>query len=472
MRFHVSSLVALLPLLSIGCTPDNAEIVEGSYVAFVSADTSVSLLKGVLDLEQFDGEQWNIDCREFETLTEEQADDRRLPDALPICKKSDLRNSDIGVRDWPGDTDDVNEEPYFPNYTSFGPNHEEWIVQGPYHALAEDLTPWRGEGVVTSEGDIQVSFHHFLPDGSDFRFAFVIDPDFAPRTCVQEGDEVVAEPIDGDWIENWSAEFADYLGGLNEEEASRYAHMSDYVLNGGKVWALTAGAYQLNPSNTDDYWFFPEEYSAGHAAGKFVDERMTARGARYGEPYVYNFMDADSALGITVGATDLWHCDMDADVDPNECPPCDRTEGQWDIDGGGDDFCELGSRVDRVADEVAEELAIINPYDNPTLDYRPLVLHNSGRTPDSREPGLDGWTGMHYNYVTFSKDSVLEEGGVAEGAFSHVLDAEDGKSGVCLSGKFRIDPIKKDLWVADNLREIKLAESDDVKDQDSLCFGK
>ncbi len=468
-------------LVLAACVPNNVTMTEGSYVAFVSADTSTSLLKGEIDLETFGGTTYNIDCREFETLTEEEANDRRLPDALPVCSKKQLRDSDLGVSRWPGDVDDAAEEPYFPNYSVFGPNHEEWIFQGPFHVVTEELVPWRGEGLITAEDDIQVAFHHRLPDGSDFRFAFVIDPDFAPTTCVEEEDteEVVAEAVDGDWLANWSADFAEQLADASEEEAAPYAHMADYVTGGGTVWALTAGAYQLNPSDTEDYWFFPEEYSAGYASGKFVEERMSARAARYGEPYIYNFIDSDSALMVIPGASDIWHCDMNPDEtsgdfqDPMECPMCDRTEGQWDTsDSGGDDFCEMGDRVNRVADEVQEELNLINPNDLGTLNYRPLVLENSWRVPDGREPGLDGWKGMHYNYVVFSKDSGFEEGDRAEGAFSLVMDASDTKSRVFLKGRFVIDPLKKDRWIQDDLKGIKLEESPDVENEEALCFNK
>ena len=476
-------LIFVSPLIVVlaACVPNNATITEGSYVAFVSADTSTSLLKQELDVESFGGTDYNIDCREFETLTAEEAEERRLTDSLPVCSKKELRESDLGVSRWPGDVDDAAEEPYFPNYSVFGPNHEEWIFQGPFRVVSEDLVPWRGEGIITAEEDIQVAFHHRLPDGSDFRFSFVIDPDFAPTTCVEEEStgEVVAEAVDGDWLANWSAEFADQLANASEEEAAPYAHMADYMANGGTVWALTAGAYQLNPSETDDYWFFPEEYSAGYASGKFVEERINARGARYGEPYIYNFIDSDSALMVIPSASDIWHCDMNPDSesgdlqDPEECPVCDRTEGQWDTsNSGGDDFCEMGDRVSRVADEIQEELGLINPNGLDTLNFRPLVLDNSWRVPDGREPGLDGWKGMHYNYVVFSKDSSFEEGGRLEGAFSLVMDASDTKSRVFLKGKFVIDPLKKDKWIQDDLRGIKLDESPDVENEDALCFNK
>jgi hypothetical protein len=453
-RLTIPSAAPIL-LLAMACAPNNAVLTSGEYVAFISADTSSSLLAGDVAFEDWpEKDRWNVDCRAFETLTKKEADALRLPDALDICD-----------RRWPGAIEDA-------------PDHEEWIFQGPFHAVRGDLEPWRGEAVLTSEGDLQIGFHNRLPGGADLRFAFVIDPDMMPTTCAQEDGEVVAEPIDGDWLANWAIELERYIDpasfyeGKNTVETveSSFAHMQKYIDAGGQLWPLNAGSYQVNPENPEENWFFPEEFSAGFAAGKFSEERFVARGARYGEPVVYNLLDADSALGATIPESALWYCDMEQGVDPaEECQPCLSPGSGWGT------HCDVIDRATVVENEIYEEFQRLQPdAANPieTLQLRPIVLHNEWRVPDGRPPGLDGWVEMHYNYVVFDPKSNFKEDGNVSGAFTLVFESENTKSRFFVKGEFEVEGIKNDRWTADDLRAIKLEESPDVKNEDALCVSK
>ncbi|MFT4628799.1 MAG: hypothetical protein ACI8PZ_007495, partial [Myxococcota bacterium] len=251
-------------------------------------------------------------------------------------------------------------------------------------------------------------------------------------------------------------------------EAS-FAHMQKYIDDGGRLWVLNAGSYQVNPQNTDENWFFPEEFQAGYAAGKFSEERFTLRGARYAEPIVYNLLDADSALGATIPESALFYCDMEEEVDPlAECQRCLSPGSGWDTN------CDVVDRAAVVEQEIYEEFQRLQP-DEAGLDIlhmRPLVIENGWRVPDGRPAGLDGWVEMHYNFVVLDSKSKIEEGGSVKGAFTLVFDAESTKSRFMVKGEFEVDKIKKDRWTADDLRGIKLEESPDVKNEAALCVSK
>ena len=179
-------------LLLAGCAPQSATLLSGEYFAFLSDTTSFSLAKGTVDPEDWPAkDMWTVDCRAFESKADREA--QQLPGALDICDTwLDIDDDEVG--DYPPD--------------------ETWMGQTPWWILHENLDPWRGEAIITSEGDFQVGFHHTLPGGEDFRFAFVIDPDFAPKQCDYETGKAVER--DGNWLENWSKD----LKGMKQSSCS------------------------------------------------------------------------------------------------------------------------------------------------------------------------------------------------------------------------------------------------------------
>ncbi len=404
---------ASLPLLlaAAACTPQNAELVNGSYIAFLAENNSLTLEKGRVDPEDY-AVQYDVDCREFASKEDEEA--LKLPDALDIC----------GPNKWP-------------------PVHEEWGGQAGYHVVSEELEPWRGEALITSEGDLQIAFHHRVPGGQDFRFLFSVDPDFSPVTCETEGDTFDHVRKDGaDWVEQWSTELATLEG-----QADEYGTAFDMFdgLWDGRLYFLNAYGYQLNPANTLEYWSLPPYWMSGAAQGKFVEEGFFHRTPRFGEPSVYNLIDASSTAQPT--ASQLWWCDMEEGTDPNDST-CLQNQDEY---------------VRDVASTIRDELNLMmTPADaeEPVLDYMPIVHTNFWREPDGRPPGFDGWSELHYNYVVFSKDSVLEAGGQAEGAFALTFDAGESSSRFFVKGRFVIDKIKKDKWTTPDLQKDKLIEND------------
>jgi hypothetical protein len=456
---HRSSFVLLV---LAACTPNNAELTSGSYIAFEDDGTSLSLAKGELVPADYgDGNFWNMDCRTFASPDDEAAlrigcdeddegcDPKTDPAPINICGQN---------KGWP-------------------PEYEEWAQQSGFRVVTEELDPWRGEGLITSEGDLQIAFHHRVPGGADSRFVISIDPDFAPTTCrnTQSGYELVyydgggdgevpgkdangnGMPDDG-WIERWSNGTEDhpqglaYIASLDEDDPYRAAfdHFEPYL--DGNLWLLNSGGFQLNPSETSDYWFLPDFWQAGAAQGRFVEENVSSRSPRYGEPFIYNFVDVVGTTTTTTvpGVTEeeIWYCYVAPDEDP------------------ADNACLLAQEeeVIGVARGIQDELGfMMSPDGDPDtrkFDYAPIAHTNFWRESDGRASGFDGWSELHYNYIVFSKDSDLSVGGRAEGAFSLTFDATESTTRLFVKGQFVIEKIKRDHWVTKELEQDKLIENE------------
>lgn len=419
----------LVPTLFLAaCAANNAELTEGSYVAFISDRTSLSLTKGTIDPSDYEG-MYEVDCRSFEDGTFASQDDEdslRLEDWVKIC----------GPEVWP-------------------PQYEQWATQAGFFVVEEELEPWRGEALITSEGDLQISFHHRVPGGQDMRFVISVDPDFSPTTCVQDEDgNTERVPMDGDWVGEWSKELQ-WIAEQDDEVREPYSHLEPY-LDDGRLYFLNAFSYQFNPFDTSGSdWDLPEYWIAGAAQSKFVDEVMNHRSARYGEPEIYNNIEANDSTTEASGVSpaDLWYCEMEPG-DDTSAAPC-RNDNYADLE-------EQDAHVREVAAGIHTELERLFTPDadaDPIFSYAPITHTNFWRAPDGRPAGFDGWSELHYNYVVFSGDSDLTEGGRAEGAFSLTFDADISSSRMFVKGSFVIDKIKKDRWKTADLQADKLVEN-------------
>ena len=426
------SIKNLVPLLFLAaCAPQSAELQNGSYVAFMAEGTSLSLSKGEVDPSLYET-SYNLDCRDFEN-----AQDRNLFQL---------------------------EDP-IPCGATFPTEHELWANDAGFRVVTEELEPWRGEAFIGAEGDMQIGFHHRVPGGADMRFLMVVDPNFQPTTCVPSGDGTVSvEPLDGDWIENWSTEL-DTIASANGGVDPAFAHLEPY-LDGGRLFFLNGTSYQVNPLNADpssgnDFWLLPDQFEAGATRGKIAEELLLMRQSIWGRPMVYQVVeDEEDEDAAPFEQTDLWWCRLNEGDNPNnaECA----------FPALYDDMDDLENEVTTVADETYQEYRrMFRPVngEDPVFEYRPITHLNRWREPDGVPAGFDGWGEMHYNYVVFSGDSDLEVGGFAEGAFSLQLEAVDSDTRVILKGQFVIESIKKDRWTTADLRAEK-AEENDVE----LCF--
>ncbi len=413
-------VAVVLATLVGGCAPQNAQLTAGDFVAFLAATDSLTVNKGRVPLgEDVEDDTWElyhtIDCREFETAsTVEETEALRVDAAnrLRIC------DGEANELDWP-------------------PDHETWLDTNGFYAVGETLDPWRGEAVITSEGDIQVAFHHRLPGGEDFRFMFVIDPDFQPKDCVQTADGTATElvDVDGDWVANWSA---------NTEGGSRY-----YLNSGAFMWDPVT-AEENTGSDNPPQWFLPNWWLAGYAAGRTGDDDLRVRTPRYANPELYLALEeSELTAEPTVTDRELFHCYV------GDLPDCSSNQAQCDAIIAQAAECESRINVvETIAANVSEEFASIGIVDVEGLpSSSPVVETNRWRAFQHTDPAsLSRWVEMHYNWVEFDGDpATLEAGDSTSGRFSLFLDAVDSSTRVVVRGTFEIPRLKNDKWTTDYL---------------------
>lgn len=417
-------LVPIALLLAAGCAPQSAVLTEGRYWAFLSDATSMSLAKNSVDPTAFDT-SWNIDCRD---LTNKEREALGLPDPLTgVCV--DGQGGGVNVR------------------------HELWLRQSAWRVVHEPLDPWRGEAVITGEGDLQVGFHHRLPGGEDFRFAFVVDPVFQPTKCdVDENGEVKAVEIDGDWLEHWTAD----LHALDPNDLpGGYEILAPYIGDEeATLFYLNARSVQFNPSETTEVWSIPLEWRAGHAEGKFADELFHSRASRSGDPRLYNFFEETGG-------------ERGAEADPNLLFFCAMNEGEDPTTNA----CMAGkiATVQAIVDETAQELQSVGvaaelvdgAKGKGKAAYRPMMHDNLWRIPDGFPGGFDGWVEYHFNYVVIKGE--IAPGKSVEGVFSILFDGSESNSRFLVQGKFEIPRIKEDKWTTEDLRAIKHEENGTIR---------
>lgn len=384
----------LLLLAAAGCTPNNAELVSGKYLAFFPTDGSPVLAEGKVVLSE-EGSTTTANCSE--DLTEEVNN----ADCLTLAIETGI------------------ERP-----------HEPWTDDDSFQVLHADIAPWRGEGIITSEGDLQVSFHHTLSGGEDFRFLFVIDPDFQPQRCVQTEAGSQWEDVDGDWLGSWS-------DGL---EARRYY--------------LNAGAEQIDPNPTAwkpfefqwDSWFLPEEWRAGYAVGRYGPSLLATRRTQYEYPWLRAEMAQDWA-GVTTGA------EQALIEDPLNVL-------FYEADCADVEAVSVGIQ----SDMTAMLAGLGGSADGITL--APAVECNEWRERDEVRAGLDGWAEINYSWVDINPRGRMAVGGEVSGHFRLALDGTLSQTVMIVEGDFVVEKLGKERWATSDLNA-ELLDENGV----NLCSG-
>ncbi len=366
----------LLPMfaLSIGCAPADAEI-TGNYAAFLAYGSSPTLKRvesdGATVAEQAgDIGAVPIDCRDLSALEDDVEAATRLP----------------GV-DYEAEC--ANDPQWFT-----------WLSSYPYYKLEDTIegNVWRTEAVLV-DGDLQLTAHVNIPGldahpafaNYDFRFGWVIDPDFQPVICADDGAGGSAyADVDGNWLENWS-----------EGED-------------GTLWHLNTGAIQYNPNSTDTVWSFTEEWSAGLSYARLADEVFLH--------YPTDYADPDGAP--------LYHSMYNGAYLPN--PP--RAYADW-----------VTEVRDAIGGSAIEDLSAIGKSSFP-LDMK--IENNAWRPVDDDSAGLDGWVGVGGSWVRIDnpQDIAVGRGLNITGSFQIYLQSDSGATRLLVGGDFVIDRIRDDVW--------------------------
>ena len=424
LRLKPLFVLSAAVLGSTACAPQNATLVTGQYSAFLSISTSALFVEGTVDIDELQ-ETWVWDCR---VLFDE--DDRPEGADMSLCASEDGEGVKVDR-----DGDDELE-------------WETWADNGGFVGVREDLEPWRGEGVITSEGDLNVTFHHRI-SGSDFRFAFVIDPTFQPTECQDNGaGDIESAPIDGDWLGQWSRVMSEpnYDGGEVEWPGAG---------SRGTLWMLNSGSAQIDPDTNplEDfliYWNLPPKMEAGYARARYGAEEMFVYNSRYGNPYVYDEYNARSDEQFE--AEWMFFEELDpARFDENDY------ELQVRADAG---YIEKIAQAEDVARRTREDIAALHPAGVSAGNYQPAVAGNAWRKPDGFPGGFDGWGELHYSWVRIDQDRTeIEPGADLTGEFSIWFGGANSQSRVLVQGQFEIDRVKKDRWTVPNVDQDKLEEN-------------
>lgn len=390
--------MTLLPLslLFAGCTPQDAEV-DANFAIFLAATSSENinrLERTGTDVEGAPGDLGlvPIDCRPL-TGTEEQLADARLADvdyAADCCAE--------------GSGEDC-QNPIEPKW--FG-----WLDDYSYYLKEGKVEPWRTEAVLTKEGDLQLTVHMDMPKFGDFRFGWVIDPDFQPKECRdgEGGAELV--DVDGNWLDGWSA---------GEEK--------------GKLWHLNAGAFQINPSNNAVAWYIEQDWQAGSAFSRFGDEEFYLHAIDYADE-AYQPFHLDWYPGAAAGYAGL------------PVPPRAGIYDNW---------------VTEVETFFTDEVDELETLGKSTFPLQMKIENNNWRPEDDVASGFDRWIGVSPSWVQIDNPEDIKANNDVPitGTFQMYLEGVAAATKVLVSGSFTIDHIRKDVWGFNQgtLEEVKAEEN-------------
>lgn len=408
-------IVSLLGLAA--CAPQNAQMTRGFYTAFLSLNTSPVFVTEDIDLAAIGerSESWSWDCRGVD-------DDIKFsdPDHPTI---DNCRPGGAGVE-------------YFDGISSRRMLHEVWADRDAFVAVREELDPWRGEAVMTSEGDLNITFHHRLP-GGNFRFAISVRPDFAPRRCVERDGVVQFEPIDGDWIANWTRAVTE----PNYDAPGVGVHFPPEFLppgsnTDGSLFFLNSTAYQFNPSDSERIWSLPPVMRAGYTRARWGPEELLPVPTRFGTPSAYLSFDE---AGRGPSANQIFYRPLNPDNFTDNYEAEVRSTGA---------FIELMRQVERVSDEIQEDLTSVYGPNRQADMHKPVVPSNAWRRPDGRPEGFAGWGELGYSWIRFDQDrSEIQRGADLTGNFHVRYFGANSQSQFFVQGEFVIENIKRDRWI-------------------------
>lgn len=411
-----------LALLLAGCTPHDAEV-DGKWTVWLSANSSQTIEADAINLDGVS----HVDCAK----AEDEIGYIGSSDDAPSC-------DDVAELTW-----------------------QTWLQDDGFYTLQDDLVPWRTDALINGEGDFQLTIHQDLGKGEDFRFAFSIDPDFAPSDCISDesGNLELTYQDGASWLEKWSEDEGDYT-----------------------IYYLNAGAYQYNPQNTSSYWSFETSWLSGIGVAKFSEDDFYSYGVDYSwtDPNypVYVYCEDSRSGSVLLDECMEWDTIddrvaelKDGGAKTSECPTSAASYNTRLLyySGWYSPYCEDGPAVqtpdvlrDSVAEEVLAQTATFSDemtrvYGADTFDLR--VEDNSWREIDAADQGLDGWIDLQTSWVRVKKGSDLTVGGAAEGDFQIYFYGAESNSHAVVHGTFKIDKIKEDKWAYDDLDAVKREEN-------------
>jgi hypothetical protein len=466
-------MFALLFASLIGCTPQDATV-SGDWFVWLAANSSATIEESALDL----GSATVFSCNNAGWDPEECDFDEKyigprngFSDSDSFiggdCKRAEGNAAGICDGDFVkhcGATDDLNKDGVVDGADAMFGFAEEcdqidkaefqtWMRDDGYYGMTGKLKPWRSEAIINSEGDLQLTVHVDLGNDQDFRFHFSIDPDFNPVECKTDDDgKAVIKHIDGsNWVDEWS-----------EDE------------KGYRIFYLNSGSYQVNPNDSETWWYLNNEALSGWGFSKFAAEEFYSHAGRYG-----NYDEEGNGqgfLGISDHETpDIGEYELAIDVLCEQVYGWDCPSLHTDDDGDGASEAE-GDCDDYSADITVDDCPDRNSEDEPlswqdemivmagaAKDGEPKFQHkietNTWRPIDETITGLDGWMEVHSSWVRIKNGSKVEEGGKVSGDFQVLYDGAESGSRLLITGEFSVDDLREDQWGYEILEDAKREEN-------------
>lgn len=422
-------MIPALALLLTGCAPQDAEV-TGNWHVWLAANNSATVDEGEIDvveratrIYECSGRNWDSETDEWEEgyIGPQSGDDYAGGKYFGgACSPDD---GDCPEAEMAADCDLIDAMEYF-----------DFLGKDGFYYLTESIDTWRSEALINGEGDFQLTFHNKLGNGQDMRVMFVIKPDFAPSTCVDQDGDGTAEVVDIDgttWVDAWS----DGLGG-------------------DRLYYLNAGSAQSAPGELDEYgdpiiWYFPTEWSAGFGHAKFAAEEFTNQPNRYGlydEVGVGKHFEISYAGGTAGASASYWGAAVDRS-NPDMAVYAEKAAELVALADGWD------GEINGVAMNGAA------PVDGDSSAFTLMVEDNDWRPIDTHEEGLDGWMEVSSSWVKIKSGSTLEVGGSAEGEFQIFMEGLESSSAMVVRGSFVVDKIRKDKWAYPDLEDEKREEN-------------
>ncbi|MDP2310502.1 MAG: hypothetical protein Q8P18_31075 [Pseudomonadota bacterium] len=398
--------MTLLPfsLLFAGCAPQDAEV-TADYAIFLAATSSENinrLERTGTDVEGAPGKLGltPIDCRDLTYLG-----------GVEEKEAARLEGVDYGAECCASGEGEDCTDPIVPAWFS-------WLDDYAYYLNEGKVDAWRTEAVLTTEGDLQLTVHMDFPEFGDFRFGWVINPDFQPTECVDGDAGAELVDVDGNWLEGWSA----------PEES-------------GTLWHLNSGAYQINPSDNGVYWSFEREWQAGNTFARFADEEFYSHSVDYADE-AYRPFYVNSYAGAEDGQ-------------PGTAIPVPRGANPAEI---------YNNWVTSVEDWFVSDVTELSTIGKSAFPLQLKVEDNSWRPTDDVAAGLDGWLGVSPSWVRIDNPEAIEVGNDTPitGEFQIYLEGLAAASKVLVRGTFKINNVREDIWGFDQgtLDEVKREEND------------
>ena len=240
--------------------------------------------------------------------------------------------------------------------------------------------------------------------------------------CIDEGGNTIAKYVDdAEWVTEWSADEDGY-----------------------SIYYLNAGSYQLNPSDTDDYWYLVNDWNSGYGSAKFSSDEFAALPGEYGD---YEHIDLyESGNRATLFANSGHFLAVNDRSDLTDPAIMTNYEAY---------SAALSKQADIWAGEMSNTAGATS--DDGTYAYGEKVEDNIWRPLDAGLSGLDGWMEMHHSWVRIKDGATFEEGSVVEGDFQIMMGGIDSGSRMVVTGSFKVDSLREDPWgypfLEDELRE-------------------